>query len=77
MIVKYTGPRTGGITQIGRVPVQVPHDTPVELPDALAQVMLDQHPDDWSEVDAPAKKKTKPPAKASAAADQPEEGEAS
>ena len=55
MIVRYTGPRLGGITQIGRTQVDVPWDIPVELPDDLAAAMLEQQPDDWSKVKPPKK----------------------
>lgn len=65
-IVRYTGPRRGGITQIGSTPVQVPWDTPVELADELADPMLAQYPGDWSEVTPPSSKRStskKPAAK--------------
>lgn len=61
MIVKYSGPRRGGITQIGSTPVQVPWGTPVEIDDQLGQAMLDQYPDEWEVVDTDTSRSTRSP----------------
>lgn len=74
MIVRYTGPRRGGISQIGTVQVSVAWDVPVELPDTLAQSMLDQYPDEWEEVEVDKPKPTKS-AKAAPTPDESPEGE--
>ena len=58
MIVKYTGPHTGGLQQVGTYPINIPHGQAVELPDEIAEALIEQAPGDWSEVKAKPNKKS-------------------
>lgn len=77
MIVKYVGPSTVGLCQVGTFPVEVPFDTPVELPDDLAELVLAQAPAHWELVgDGRPKRKKKSGGAAAATTPDPAADEA-
>lgn len=55
MIVKYQGVHRGGLQQIGTLPIEIAWGEPVEVPDDLAEQLLES--DDWTRVGSGKKKK--------------------
>jgi hypothetical protein len=76
MIVKYVGPSSTGLEQVGYHQQRIEWGEPVDLPDELAERLLEQAPQHWETV-AAKKSSAKKSKSATPAADVPEEAETS
>ncbi len=51
MELTYVGPHRGGLQQVGSLPINIAWNVLVEIPDELAERLLEQSPDQWDATD--------------------------